>query len=134
MNREATLGDILAEALNNGKVKTMFYQVTIKSEPAPFDGVRHNKINDIKALREMTRMPDNPNGVPGIAMGLTAAKAAIEATYYSRDNSAVIRMTPEQYAAFEYRRTVGISDIRYEWWMDSVKAVFPEETPNFFTY
>jgi hypothetical protein len=106
----------------------MFYDITIRSSSNESD---RRKIFDIKALREMTRLP-SPNG-DGVCMGLASAKALIEATYDSADNSAILRLTPEQFAAWSYNRFEGAYH-ESDWWIVSATAVFPAEPPAVFTF
>jgi len=103
----------------------MFYDLTIRTPNYS------RKIYDIKALREMTRLPVAPGSVaPGAVMNLTDAKNAIEAGYV--EGSFVLRLTPEQYAAWCYNANYATYNER-DWSLSSVKAVFPETEPKFFT-
>src|ERR1041384_5235765 len=86
------------------------------------------KIQDIKALREITPEP-SANGVPSSnVMGLVQAKSAIEAMY--ADGSVTLRLTPEQYAALEYNRMSRARETDYtnrEWYVDEVTPYFAED-------
>jgi hypothetical protein len=111
----------------------MHYDILIRGNDYGTAGSR--KIADIKALREATRMPTN-NGLspPGLVMGLTEAKAAIEQMY--ADGKATLRLTPEQFATWTYNYNwngAAPANDR-DWYWDTTEVYFPEPAKRVFSY
>lgn len=111
-----------------------FINVTLHRPKVP---VQDRKINDIKALRESTRLIEAPRPAPdaygnnyvvGDCMGLTEAKAAIETMY--ADGEVTLRMTPERYGYFMVNR----HDIhfKYDWQVKRSSFYFAAREPKVF--
>jgi len=96
------------------------------------------KINDIKALREATRILEAPRSEPdsfgnrlgyGACMGLAEAKDAIEEMY--RNGNVTIRMTPERYGYFMVNRRDIV--IKYDWQVKESAFYWPTVEAKVFT-